>query len=116
MIDDRGARADSLNQSPLAHHLEMSRCCGLVQPEFIGEFGYIERLLTKGIQHEDTVGIGKREAEISFELGNFLFEGWIYHVILIYIRINAYLHDHLTLMKGCTKVFSVILIYELCHI
>ena len=70
----------------------MPRCCGLIQPEFIGEFGYIERFLAEGIKHEDTVGVREREAKISFELGDFLFEGLVDHVVLAYIHINAYLH------------------------
>jgi hypothetical protein len=88
----------------------MSRCSGLVQPEFIGEFGYIERLLAESIKHEDTVGVREGEAKVGFEFGNFLFKGLVYHVVLTYIRINAYLHVHHTLVMICTIVFGVTLI------
>jgi len=116
MISDRGTRADSLDQTPFTHNFEMSRCSGLVQPEFIGEFGYIERFLAQCIKHEDAVGIGKSEAKIGFKLGYFLFERLIKHIVLTYIRINAYLHDHHTLVMVCTIVLGVTLIYVQCHI
>ena len=40
-------------------------------PEFIGQFGYIERFLVQGIEDQDTVGIGKGGAKIGFELDRF---------------------------------------------
>ena len=104
MIGDGGACADSLDQTPLPHNFEMPRCSGLIQPEFMGEFGYIEWFLAERIKHEDAIGVREGEAKICFELGNFLFESLIYHVILTYIHINAYSHSYDTLVTICTIV------------
>jgi hypothetical protein len=76
----------------------------------MAEFGYIERFLAEGIQHEDARGVREGEAKICFELGNFLFEGLVDHIIPAYIRINACLHSHDTLVTVCTIVFGVTLI------
>jgi hypothetical protein len=43
-------------------------------------------------------------------LGDFLFESLVDHVILAYIRINAYLHPHHTFVTVCTIVHGVTLI------
>ena len=110
MIGDSGASADSLYQAPLAHHFEMSRRSRLIQPEFVSEFGYIERLLAERIEHEDAVGVRECETKIGLELGDFLFESLVEHVVLAYIHINAYLHPHHTFVTVCTTVLGVILI------
>ena len=109
MIGDSSARADGLHQTSLTHNFEMPRCCGLIQPEFIREFGYIERFLAEGIEHEDAVWVREGEAKICFEFGYFLFESWINHVVLAYIRMNVYLHPHHNFVIDCTIVNCVIL-------
>ena len=87
----------------------MPRCCGLIQPEFIGEFGHIERFLAEGVQHQDAVRVREGKAKVGFQFGDFLFECLIDHVVLAYIRINVYLQLHHNIVMICTIVNCVIL-------
>ncbi len=97
------------DQTTLAQNFEMSRCGRLVQPEFVGELGYVEWSLVESVEHEDAIGVGEGGAKIRFELGNFLFECLIDHVDLAYIHIIVYLQLHHTFVTVCTIVECVIL-------
>jgi hypothetical protein len=105
-----------VDQTPVPHNLEMPRCSGLVQPEFIGEFGDIERLLAERVHHEDAVRVREGEAEVGFKLRDFLFEGLINHNVLVYIRMNACLHFYNIVVMVFTIVECVILNFVKCHI
>ena len=109
MVGDSSAGADGLYQTPLTHNFEVTRCSGLIQSKFMAKFGNIERLLAEGIEHKNAIGVREGEAKISFELGNFLFESLVEHIVLAYIRMNAYLHSHHIFVTVCTIVDCVIL-------
>ncbi len=74
LVLDRGTLASGFYQAALTQHLKVARNSGLGDFQFLGQVGDIARLVRKGIQKQQSGGVGQGRAQVGMEISNFLGE------------------------------------------